>query len=79
MISAICAHQRRMTGWAGSAASAGAQYSAQDGAPVITTIFHGAAVARGVIVTNTPGVLTEDTADMVMALIVAAAKYLDIG
>ncbi len=33
-----------------------------------------AAVARGVTVTNTPGVLTEDTADMTMALILAAAR-----
>jgi glyoxylate reductase len=30
--------------------------------------------ARGVTVTNTPGVLTEDTADMTMALILAAAR-----
>ncbi len=30
--------------------------------------------ARGVTVTNTPGVLTEDTADMAMALILAAAR-----
>jgi glyoxylate reductase len=30
--------------------------------------------ARGVIVTNTPGVLTEDTADMTMGLILAAAR-----
>jgi hypothetical protein len=27
---------------------AGAQYSAQDGAPVMTTIFHGAGRSRGV-------------------------------
>jgi glyoxylate reductase len=33
-----------------------------------------AAAARGIIVTNTPGVLTEDTADMTMALILAAAR-----
>jgi glyoxylate reductase len=33
-----------------------------------------AANARGVTVTNTPGVLTEDTADMTMALILAAAR-----
>ena len=33
-----------------------------------------AAVARGVIVTNTPGVLTEDTADMAMALILAVSR-----
>jgi glyoxylate reductase len=30
--------------------------------------------ARGVIVTNTPGVLTEDTADMTMALLLASAR-----
>jgi glyoxylate reductase len=30
--------------------------------------------ARGIIVTNTPGVLTEDTADMTMALVMAAAR-----
>jgi glyoxylate reductase len=33
-----------------------------------------AATARGVIVTNTPGVLTEDTADMAMALILASLR-----
>lgn len=33
-----------------------------------------AAVERGLIVTNTPGVLTEDTADMTMALILAVAR-----
>jgi glyoxylate reductase len=33
-----------------------------------------AAHAKGIIVTNTPGVLTEDTADMTMALILAAAR-----
>ena len=32
----------------GKAASAGAQYSDQDGAPVTTTIFQGAGLARGV-------------------------------
>ena len=32
--------------------------------------------ARGIIVTNTPGVLTEDTADMTMALIMASARRL---
>ena len=31
---------------------------------------------RGIIVTNTPGVLTEDTADMTMALILAAPRRL---
>jgi len=33
-----------------------------------------AAHERGIIVTNTPGVLTEDTADMTMALILAVAR-----
>src|SRR4051812_35644250 len=35
-----------------------------------------AARAKGIAVTNTPGVLTEDTADMAMALILAAARRL---
>ena len=34
------------------------------------------AVQRGITVTNTPGVLTEDTADMTMALILAATRRL---
>ena len=34
------------------------------------------ALRRGVTVTNTPGVLTEDTADMAMALILATARRL---
>src|SRR6516164_2097314 len=33
-----------------------------------------AAQRRGIIVTNTPGVLTEDTADMTMALILAVSR-----
>jgi glyoxylate reductase len=33
-----------------------------------------AALARGITVTNTPGVLTEDTADMTIALILAVAR-----
>jgi glyoxylate reductase len=33
-----------------------------------------AAFARGIIVTNTPGVLTDDTADMTMALVLAVAR-----
>ncbi|MBS0333647.1 MAG: D-glycerate dehydrogenase, partial [Proteobacteria bacterium] len=33
-----------------------------------------AANARGIAVTNTPGVLTEDTADLTMALIMAVAR-----
>src|ERR687894_2794773 len=32
------------------------------------------ALSRGITVTNTPGVLTEDTADMTMALILAVAR-----
>jgi glyoxylate reductase len=35
-----------------------------------------AALKKGLIVTNTPGVLTEDTADMTMALILATARRL---
>ncbi|HEV2567779.1 D-glycerate dehydrogenase [Sphingomonas sp.] len=38
-----------------------------------------AARARGIIVTNTPGVLTEDAADMAMALILAVARRLSEG
>jgi glyoxylate reductase len=38
-----------------------------------------AARARGIIVTNTPGVLTEDTADMAMAMIVAVPRRLAEG
>jgi glyoxylate reductase len=34
---------------------------------------------RGVVVTNTPGVLTEDTADMTMALILAVARRVGEG
>src|SRR3984957_5041229 len=34
---------------------------------------------RGITVTNTPGVLTEDTADMTMALILAVARRLSEG
>ena len=33
-----------------------------------------AATARGIIVTNTPGVLTEDTADLAMTLILAVSR-----
>jgi len=33
-----------------------------------------AAVARGILVTNTPGVLTEDTADLAMSLILAVSR-----
>ncbi|MBV9571609.1 MAG: D-glycerate dehydrogenase [Alphaproteobacteria bacterium] len=35
-----------------------------------------AAIAKGITVTNTPGVLTEDTADMTMALILAVPRRL---
>ena len=38
-----------------------------------------AATARGITVTNTPGVLTEDTADMTMALILAVPRRLTEG
>lgn len=38
-----------------------------------------AARARGIVVTNTPGVLTEDTADLVMALIVSVPRRLAEG
>lgn len=38
-----------------------------------------AAKARGILVTNTPGVLTEDTADMTMALIVSVPRRLAEG
>lgn len=38
-----------------------------------------AARARGITVTNTPGVLTEDTADMTMALILAVPRRLVAG
>ena len=38
-----------------------------------------AANARGIMVTNTPGVLTEDTADMTMALILATPRRLAEG
>ncbi|MGE0649663.1 MAG: 2-hydroxyacid dehydrogenase [Alphaproteobacteria bacterium] len=38
-----------------------------------------AAKARGIVVTNTPGVLTEDTADMTMALILGVPRRLAEG
>src|SRR5207253_5857581 len=38
-----------------------------------------AATGRGITVTNTPGVLTEDTADMTMALILAVPRRLAEG
>jgi glyoxylate reductase len=37
------------------------------------------AVQRGITVTNTPGVLTEDTADMTMALVLATARRMGEG
>ena len=37
------------------------------------------ALQRGITVTNTPGVLTEDTADMTMALILAVPRRLSEG
>ena len=42
-------------------------------------IDHAAARERGITVTNTPGVLTEDTADMTMALILAVPRRLTEG
>ncbi|MGQ9368157.1 2-hydroxyacid dehydrogenase [Azospirillum sp. ST 5-10] len=42
-------------------------------------IDHKAARARGITVTNTPGVLTEDTADMTMALILGVARRITEG
>ena len=38
-----------------------------------------AARARGIVVTNTPGVFTDDTADMAMALIIAVSRRLAEG
>jgi glyoxylate reductase len=40
----------------------------------VDNIDVGAASKRGITVTNTPGVLTQDTADMTMALILAVAR-----
>jgi glyoxylate reductase len=40
----------------------------------VDNIDVGAAFKRGITVTNTPGVLTQDTADMTMALILAVAR-----
>ncbi|MBO0733392.1 MAG: D-glycerate dehydrogenase [Methylocapsa sp.] len=45
----------------------------------VDNIDVGLAVERGITVTNTPGVLTEDTADMSMALILAVARRLAEG
>jgi len=45
----------------------------------IDHIDFSAAQALGIAVTNTPGVLTEDTADMTMALILAAPRRLSEG
>src|SRR5918993_1604109 len=45
----------------------------------VDNIDVGVALSRGITVTNTPGVLTEDTADMTMALILAVARRLAEG
>jgi glyoxylate reductase len=45
----------------------------------VDNIDHDTARVRGIIVTNTPGVLTEDTADMTMALILAVPRRLAEG
>ncbi|MDP7545850.1 MAG: D-glycerate dehydrogenase [Alphaproteobacteria bacterium] len=42
-------------------------------------IDHNAARERGIIVTNTPGILTEDTADMTLALMLAVPRRLTEG
>ncbi len=42
-------------------------------------IDHNAARERGIIVTNTPGVLTEDTADMTMALMLSVPRRVTEG
>ena len=42
----------------------------------VDNIDVGTANAKGITVTNTPGVLTEDTADMTLALIMASARRL---
>ncbi|HLH10971.1 MAG TPA: D-glycerate dehydrogenase [Methylovirgula sp.] len=42
----------------------------------VDNIDVGTAVKRGITVTNTPGVLTQDTADMTMALILSVARRL---
>ena len=42
-------------------------------------VDHNAARERGIMVTNTPGVLTEDTADMTMALMLAVPRRLTEG
>jgi glyoxylate reductase len=45
----------------------------------VDNIDVGTAMNRGITVTNTPGVLTEDTADMTMALILAVPRRLTEG
>ncbi|MCB1517962.1 MAG: D-glycerate dehydrogenase [Hyphomicrobiaceae bacterium] len=45
----------------------------------IDNIDFGAASARGIIVTNTPSVMSEDTADMAMALLMAVPRRLTEG
>ncbi len=45
----------------------------------VDNIDVGTAQARGITVTNTPGVLTEDTADMTMALILAVPRRITEG
>lgn len=60
------------------AAGAGLKLIANFGAGV-DHIDLAAAQARGIMVTNTPGVLTEDTADIAMALILAAPRRLAEG
>ena len=40
----------------------------------VNNIDRAAAAARGIVVTNTPGVLTDATADLTMALLLAIAR-----
>src|ERR1700726_4180760 len=65
---------------------AGVLSKAGDGLKLIANFGNGfdhidvaTALSRGITVTNTPGVLTEDTADMTMALILAVPRRLTEG
>src|ERR1700726_2680830 len=65
---------------------AGVLSKAGDGLKLIANFGNGfdhidvaTALSRGITVTNTPGVLTEDTADMAMALILAVPRRLTEG
>src|SRR6516164_6982192 len=47
--------------------------------PTVTDRIDSSVLSRGITVTNTPGVLTEDTADMTMALLLAVPRRLAEG